>query len=218
MCLRTENDYNIQTTKIKHLFLNQKMGKYDIILAMKLIIVRHGETIDNLNHIVMGKIDGELTQKGIEQSKEIGRHLKEHHPIDMVFCSPLGRCVDTLNNILEEYPIDGEIFMSKLIEERDFGEYEGTSSMSVNWDEINNDSKVNREMGVESWNDVKKRVELFMEDLKLEDENKTILIVSHGGPIRVMINKITKQELPYDEIEVNNGQIFEFDYDTELEY
>jgi len=190
----------------------------DIILAMKLIIVRHGETIDNLNHIVMGKIDGELTQKGIEQSKEVGRHLKEHHPVDMVFCSPLGRCVDTLNNILEEYPIEGEIFMSKLIEERDFGEYEGTAMSGINWDEIDKDSKINREMGVESWDDVKKRVELFLEDLKLEDENKTILIVSHGGPIRVMINKITNQELPYDGIEVNNGQIFEFDYDTELEY
>lgn len=185
---------------------------------MKLILVRHGETIDNLNHIVMGKTDGELTQKGIEQSKEAGKHLKEHHSIDMVFCSPLGRCVDTLNHILEECPIEAEIFMSKLIEERDFGEYEGTSLSDINWDEINKDNRINKEMGVESWDDVKKRVELFLEDLKLEDDNKTILIVSHAGPIRVMINKIKKQELPYDEIEVKNGQIFEFDYDTELEY
>ena len=185
---------------------------------MKLIIVRHGETIENLNHILMGKTDGELTQKGIEQSKEVGKHLKEHHNIDMVFCSPLGRCVDTLNNILEEYPIEGEIFMSKLIEERGFGEYEGVSTNSINWDEIDKDSKINREMGVESWKDVGKRVELFLEDLKLEDNEKTILIVSHGGPIRLMINKITKKESLYGEVEVNNGQIFEFDYDTELEY
>lgn len=185
---------------------------------MKLIIVRHGETINNLNHIVMGKTDGELTQKGIEQSKEVGRHLKEHHPIDMVFCSPLGRCVDTLNNILEEYPIEGEIFMSKLIEERDFGEYEGVSFDAVNWEELDKDSKINREMGVESWKDMGKRVELFLEDLKLEDENKTILIVSHGGPIKLMVNILNKNESPFDEVEVNNGQIFEFDYDTTLEY
>jgi broad specificity phosphatase PhoE len=57
-----------------------------------------------------------------------------------------------------------------------------------------------------------------LEDLKLEDNEKTILIVSHGGPIRLMINKITKKESLYGEVEVNNGQIFEFDYDTELEY
>jgi len=217
MCLRTENDYSIQSTKIKHLFLNQRMSKYDIILAMKLIIVRHGETIDNLNHILMGKTDGELTQKGIEQSKEVGRHLKEHHPIDMVFCSPLGRCVDTLNNILEECPIEGEIFMSKLIEERDFGEYEGTSMSGINWGEIDKDGKINREMGVESWNDVKKRVELFLEDLKLEDGEKTVLIVSHAGPIRVMMGKLTGKEIGFEET-VDNGSIHEFDYDTELEY
>ncbi len=185
---------------------------------MKLILVRHGETIANSKKILQGKEDGKLTEKGIEQAKEIGRHLKDHHKVDMVFCSPLGRCVETLNNILAEYPIEGEIFMSKLIEERDFGEFTGTESRMIDWEDLNQDNKVNREMGVESWNEVKKRVELFLEDLKLEDENKTILIVSHAGPIRVMINKIKNEDLPYDEIEVKNGQAMEFDYDTELKF
>ena len=43
---------------------------------MKLIIVRHGETIENLNHILMGKTDGELTQKGIEY--EAKRKFKKY--------------------------------------------------------------------------------------------------------------------------------------------
>ncbi len=184
---------------------------------MKLIIVRHGETVANTKKILQGKDGGKLNEKGIKQAQEAGKHLK-NHKIDMVFCSPLDRCVETLNNILEEYPIESEIFMSNLIEERDFGEYTGTDSSMINWKELDEDNKVNREMGVESWNDVKKRVELFMEDLKLEDGEKTVLIVSHAGPIRIMINKITNQELPYEEIEVNNGQVMEFDYKTDLEF
>jgi broad specificity phosphatase PhoE len=136
----------------------------------------------------------------------------------MVFCSPLGRCVETINNILEQYPIEGEIFMSKLIEERDFGEYSGTESSMIDWEKINQNNKINKEMGIESWNDVRKRVELFMEDLKLEDCDKTILIVSHAGPIKIMINRLKNEDLPYNQIEVNNGQIMEFDYDTVLEY
>ena len=184
---------------------------------MKLIIVRHGQTIANSKKIIQGKIDGKLTEKGIEQAKEVGRHLREHHKIDMVFCSPLGRCVETLNNILEEYPIEGEILMSKLIEERDFGEYSGTEEYMIDWDEINKDNKINREMGVESWDDVEKRVELFLEDLKLEDGEKTVLIVSHAGPIRVMMGKLMGKEIGFEET-VDNGSIHEFDYDTELEY
>lgn len=185
---------------------------------MKLILVRHGETIANSKKILQGKEDGKLTEKGIGQAKEIGKHLKDHHKIDMVFCSPLGRCIETLNNILEECPIDGEFFMSKLIEERDFGEFTGIESRMIDWDDLNQNNKINKEMGVESWDEVKKRVELFLEDLKLEDENKTILIVSHAGPMRVMINKIKNEDLPYDEIEVKNGQIMEFDYKTDLEF
>ena len=185
---------------------------------MKLILVRHGQTDANKNGIVQGVDDNKLNSTGIEQAKEVGKELKKKYKIDMVFCSPLVRCVETLNNILAEYPIEGEIFMCKLIQERDFGEYTGTESKMIDWDDLNQNNKINKEIGVESWDEVKKRVELFLEDLKLEDENKTILIVSHAGPMRVMINKIKNEDLPYEEIEVKNGQVMEFDYKTDLEF
>jgi broad specificity phosphatase PhoE len=185
---------------------------------MKLIIVRHGETEENVKKIIQGKGNNRLTEKGKKQAKEVGKQLKSKYKIDMVFCSPLKRCQETLEEILSEYPIEGEIFMSNLIEERDFGEYDGIELSLINWEEINENNKLNQKMGVEPWSDVEKRVNLFLEDLKLEDDKKTILIVSHGGPIRVMINRLNKQNLKYHEIEVNNGQIMEFDYDTNLEF
>ncbi len=33
---------------------------------MRLIIVRHGETEENLNEIIQGHLSGKLTEKGIE--------------------------------------------------------------------------------------------------------------------------------------------------------
>lgn len=185
---------------------------------MKLIIVRHGETIANVKKVLQGKNGGKLTEKGIQQSKEIGKHLKGDHKIDMVFCSPLDRCVKTLENILSEYPFDGEIFMSNLIEERDFGEYTGVEAHLIDWGDLNQENKVNKEMGLEPWSELEKRVKLFLEDLKLEDENKTILVVSHAGPIRVMINNLKRQDLDYQDIKVDNGQIIEFDYETESDF
>ncbi len=140
---------------------------------MKLILVRHSETEKN--------DEGVLTPKGIGQAKKVGKELKEKYKIDMVFCSPLKRCVDTLNCILNEYPIEGEIFMSKLIEE----------------------------MGLEPLTDFVKRVNLFLEDLKLEDENSTILVISHEGPIKIMAAKITGKK--YEEMKVLNGSISVFE-------
>ena len=180
---------------------------------MKLILVRHGQTDANKNGIVQGVDDNKLNSTGIEQAKEVGKELKKKYKIDMVFCSPLIRCVETLNNILEEYPIEGEIFMCKLIQERDFGEYTGVDEKNINEKELNQKTKLTEETGVEDIESLEKRSQLFLEDLKLEDGNKTVLVISHHGPIRMMINKLTGKNL--DDIKVENGKILEFDIDTE---
>ena len=179
---------------------------------MKLIIVRHGETVANTKRIVQGRESNKLTEKGKEQAKEAGKQLKKHK-IDMVFCSPLDRCVETLENIMTECEVDGEIFMSNLVEERFMGEYVGSNLDHINWQEIDEDNKINREMGVESLVDFKKRVELFLEDLKLEDGEKTVLIVSHEGPVKMMVNKITGKEM-----EIKNAQVIELDYNINSEF
>ena len=190
-----------------------------IITLMKLIIVRHGETEGNVKKIIQSKEGGKLTDKGRKQAKELGRQLKEKFKIDMVFCSPMSRCQETLEGILSEYPISGEILMSSLLKEREFGEYEGVEDCMIDWKEVNKDSKLNQEMGVESWSELGKRIGLFLEDLKLENNEKsTVLVISHGDTIRAMVNKVTKQELRYPERVVKNAEIIELDFDTSLDF
>ena len=175
---------------------------------MKLILARHGESEANVSYLLQGQTDGKLTKKGIEQAKKVGEELKKKNKIDMIFCSPLGRCVETLEKILTEYHFDGPIFMSKLIEERDYGEYDGVEAALVNSDDLNQNNKVNKEMGIEPLVEFVKRVHLFLEDLKLEEENSTILVVSHEGPIKMMTAEITGKT--FDEINVKNAEIAEF--------
>jgi len=177
---------------------------------MKLILVRHGQTDANAKDIVQGVDENKLNQKGIEQARNLGKELKKKYKIDMVFCSPLVRSVETLEGILAEYPIEGEIFMCKLLEERDFGEYTGVENNMIDWEKVDVDNKINEEMGVESLESMRKRAENFLEDLKLEDENLTVLVISHDGPIRMMISKLTGKS--FYEIKVENGSINEFDY------
>lgn len=174
---------------------------------MKLILVRHGETEENVKHVLQGKSGGKLTEKGIEQAKNLGKHLKENHKIDMVFCSPLKRCVDTLEHVLSECPIEGEIIMSKSLEERDFGEYTGMEAQLVDWGEFEKNEK-SEKRGVENLDSVKKRIHLFLEDLKLENNEATVLVLSHSMPIKAMVSKITGQEI--EEIKIENASITEF--------
>jgi len=169
---------------------------------MKLILARHGETEENVKHVLMGKSGGKLSENGIKQAKNLGKHLKENHKIDMVFCSPLDRCVETLEHILSEYPIEGEIIMSKLLEERDFGEYTGLEASLVDWEEFEKNEK-DEKRGVENFESVKKRVHLFLEDLKLENSEATVLVLSHSEPIKAMVSKISGKDV--EEIKIENA-------------
>ena len=41
-----------------------------------LYLVRHGETVDNANHIMQGQTQGELNEQGIKQAEELSERLK----------------------------------------------------------------------------------------------------------------------------------------------
>lgn len=176
---------------------------------MKLIFVRHGESEANVGIRRFGTEDTKITPNGKEQARKVGKELKEKYKIDMIFCSPFKRCVQTLENILEENPIQVPVFMSKLIEERDYGLYKGMEQNLADLEELDQDIKINREMGVESLVDLRKRTDLFLEDLKLEEKSSTILIISHCDTIKMMLSKLTGKN--WDEIEVKNGSITVFE-------
>jgi len=176
---------------------------------MKLILVRHGQSEANAKNILPGNDDGgKLTVKGIEQAKKAGKELKEKYKIDMIFCSPLRRAVETLENILIEYPIEGPVFMCKLLEERDYGEYAGVNEDEIDWDNFEED-KLNKEMGVESLAELRKRANLFLEDLKLEENVSTVLVVAHSDLLRMIVSILTGKNFNGEDIE--NAEILVFE-------
>ena len=67
----------------------------------RLLLVRHGETVDNVNKIMQGQTHGRLTLNGIEQAHELGRQLRGEH-IDVFLSSDLARAVETLEIIKQE--------------------------------------------------------------------------------------------------------------------
>ncbi len=94
---------------------------------IKLVIVRHGQSVWNLENKFTGWTDVDLSDKGVEEAREAGRVLKEKgFSFDVAFTSVLKRANRTLDLILEEL---GEknipINKSWRLNERHYGALQG---------------------------------------------------------------------------------------------
>ena len=70
---------------------------------IKLVLVRHGQSMWNLENRFTGWTDVELSEQGIKEAKEAGKVLKEKgFEFDIAYTSVLKRANDTLSYILEE--------------------------------------------------------------------------------------------------------------------
>lgn len=47
-------------------------------MACKLLLIRHGETVDNVNRIMQGQTPGKLTENGINQARSLGAELSQN--------------------------------------------------------------------------------------------------------------------------------------------
>ena len=70
---------------------------------IKLILVRHGQSVWNLENRFTGWTDVGLSEQGIKEAQEAGYKLKElGYTFDVAYTSYLKRANDTLDYILEE--------------------------------------------------------------------------------------------------------------------
>jgi probable phosphoglycerate mutase len=60
-----------------------------------LIVIRHGETVWNLEKRIQGHLDSDLTDRGYAQARSLARAFSTIR-IDALYCSDLGRAVKTV--------------------------------------------------------------------------------------------------------------------------
>ena len=69
---------------------------------IKLVLVRHGQSIWNLENKFTGWTDVPLSKKGVEEAIEAGEIIKRNgYTFDVAYTSVLKRAKDTLYNILK---------------------------------------------------------------------------------------------------------------------
>ena len=94
---------------------------------IKLVLVRHGQSMWNLENRFTGWTDVELSEQGIKEAKEAGKVLKEKgFSFDVAYTSVLKRANDTLRYILEELgEQDIPVKKSWRLNERHYGALQG---------------------------------------------------------------------------------------------
>ena len=148
---------------------------------MKIYVTRHGQTDWNVQGKTQGRTDIELNEVGIEQAKQTKEALK-NIDIDLIICSPLKRARKTAEIINEGRNIP--IIFEEQIIERNFGEFEGEK---IKFDEFWDYNLKPNYQRAETIKEIISRISNFLDKIKEEYKNKTVLLVKHGG-VSIAIN------------------------------
>jgi broad specificity phosphatase PhoE len=171
---------------------------------MKLLLIRHGETVDNVAGLYAGVRDSSLTNFGIDQANRLGLYLsKNNKRITHIFASPLTRAFKTAQAVQKAQlavkdgnGVADQVEITKVPDliEQDFGYYEGKPSYARS-----DAKKSGREshhdqhkhdpgfVDVESKESMCKRADAFLDDHLMPlfgtdgiDSELFVVVVSHG--------------------------------------
>ena len=156
---------------------------------VKITYFVHGTTTDNEEHKGTGYNDGELSELGIKQSKELG-HIVDSKKFDIVISSDLRRAVDSAElGFKDKY----KIIQDKRIRECNYGDWNGKVK---DWKIIDYIDK--KYPNGESYKDVEIRIKEFLNYLYRKYKGKHVAIVAHQAPqlaIEVLLLKKTWEQI-----------------------
>jgi broad specificity phosphatase PhoE len=158
---------------------------------LKLLVARHGETVWNVQRRFQGqKTDLSLTERGREQAELLSRWLKTHS-IDVCYSSDARRAWETAE-VIGRACAWSPVAMPSL-RELDFGTWEGLTYEEAqqqspdHWQAWTGDPWRAAPPAGESLEQLAGRVRTMVEGLLAQHAGQTVLLVGHGGPVRVLL-------------------------------
>jgi broad specificity phosphatase PhoE len=142
---------------------------------LKLLIVRHGVTLENAANIAQGTLSAE----GKAANEELGRSLQQHF-FRTVYSSPLGRALQTAETI-QRYNPHTHLIVDDRLMERHLGILQEKPYPAPY-------SEADVYEGMETAASMKARLLDFLADIKQQHKEETIVLVSHGYLIKVLLS------------------------------
>jgi len=182
----------------------------------KIYLFRHTESQDNVDNLFSGRRDPDLTEKGIDEAREIKHKLKKIE-ITKAYCAPNLRTKKTLEIVLEGH-INLEVIADPRLLERDYGDLTGKNKSQIEklypkeypqWHRGFDTPPPNGE----SIKDVQKRVMEFLNEMIINlYQNDVVVICASANslrPIRAYFEKMTDIQMASSEHE--SGRIYEYE-------
>jgi broad specificity phosphatase PhoE len=150
----------------------------------ELYLVRHGETDWNRQRRIQGLTDIPLNDTGRAQARATGMLLARRR-WDAIYASRLSRARETAALIADELGLPGPVLLDALVE-RNYGAAEG-----LDWEQVEREFPDGADVpGRESRDAVAARVVPALITLAEDHPGESLVIVSHGGAIRAVLNHV----------------------------
>ena len=156
----------------------------------RLLLVRHGETLWNLDGRLQGSTDVDLSEKGHEQARLVGRRLSTT-AIDLAYSSNQSRARETAEITLEGR--DVPLHAIPELRERSHGVFEGLTAKErrQRYPDLFAASLLNNldfaPTGGETFRQTNRRMAAWAQDFRDAHLDSTVLVVGHGGTLRAAI-------------------------------
>ncbi|NPV27524.1 MAG: alpha-ribazole phosphatase [Firmicutes bacterium] len=157
---------------------------------LRLIIVRHGETVWNKEGKYQGHTDVQLTELGWQQAVQVARRLRDK-PVVAVYASDLSRAYETAAVIARKHNLP-VVQMSEL-REINFGAWEGLTFEEIGrryadirkrW--LQDPANTRLPQG-ETFRELAQRAGEAVEKILANHSEGTVVLVTHGGVIAVLL-------------------------------
>lgn len=170
---------------------------------MRLLLVRHGETDWNATGRIQGSNDIPLNDTGRKQAERLHRRLATVF-IDAAYSSDLARAAETAHIVLgaDSHPLRSTvpIRVTPALREISYGEWEGRTREELEADGCGpwlqawvKGAPCDTPEGGESREEVDARVDHFLSCIFPRHAGQTVLVVSHGGTLRLLIARLRGQ-------------------------
>jgi len=186
---------------------------------MRLLLIRHGETVHNVASVYAGVTDSALTNHGVLQANRLATHLATTDvKISHIFSSDLQRAFKTAEAIrVAQSHAPMETTKLEVLREQDFGFYEGKSFIERPKEGNQSGKAAHQEVhrndpgfkDVESKESMKARSDTFIDThltplLHAVSEEHTVAIVAHGIILSHLWRAILKRFHP-SKVSVSQG-------------
>ncbi|WP_199487802.1 bifunctional RNase H/acid phosphatase [Actinomadura spongiicola] len=157
--------------------------------SMTTVLLRHGETPLSVERRFAGIRDVPLTANGVAQARAAALTLK-NRGLDAIVSSPLSRCRATAAEIAAVTGL--AVRVEDGFRETDFGEWEGLTFAEADkaWPVEMKAWLADPDAappGGESFAQVSRRVRTALDKLKVRHRERTVLVVSHVTPIKLLV-------------------------------